>query len=337
MAFHLGYISGPSVAGVLIDTLGWRWIFFLNLPVALAAAFMAWKVLPETAIQRETHSLDLMGMVTLFSMAVTIILGLQQIAKTGVTWVAITIFIISAVSAGLLLHFERKSPAPLLDLSLFKIRVLTAGSFEPSLCSDLAQFDIRPITVLPAGGILHFTPTQVGITVIFFSLVIVFLVPLGGWLGDRVGSRLLCTIGSALSVISMLGFSRLGADSDYLSVMIPLMILGVGWSIFQAPNLSAIFSAVEARYVGAVSGISLTAANIANAMGVAISSVLFLRWLNHYGLDTSGVPPYTQWGENPGVFIEAFRNSWLFIAGLTVIAVIASSMRGADRRKRQDS
>jgi hypothetical protein len=115
------------------------------------------------------------------------------------------------------------------------------------------------------------------------------------------------------------------------------MILGVGWSIFQAPNLSAIFSAVEARYVGAVSGISLTAANIANAMGVAIGSVLFLRWLNHYGLDTSGVPPYTQWGENPGVFIEAFRNSWLLIAGLTVIAVIASSMRGVDRRKRQDS
>jgi MFS family permease len=157
MAFHLGYISGPSVAGALIDTLGWRWIFFLNLPVALAAAFMALKVLPETAIQRETHSLDLMGMVTLFSMAVTIILGLQQIAKTGVTWVAITIFIISAVSAGLLLHFERKSPAPLLDLSLFKIRVLTAGSFEPSLCSDLAQFDILPITVLPAGDLAFYS------------------------------------------------------------------------------------------------------------------------------------------------------------------------------------
>jgi hypothetical protein len=135
----------------------------------------------------------------------------------------------------------------------------------------------------------------------------------------------------------MLGFSRLGADSDYLSAMIPLMILGVGWSIFQAPNLSAIFSAVESRYVGAVSGISLTAANIANAMGVAIGSVLFLRWLNYYGLDTAGVPPYTQSGENPAVFIEAFQNSWLIIAGFTVIAIIASSMRGSDRRKRQDS
>lgn len=336
MAFHLGYISGPSVAGVLIDTLGWRWIFFLNLPVALAAAFMAWKVLPETAIQRETHSLDLMGMVTLFSMAVTVILGLQQIAKSGITWVAFATFIISAVSAGLLLHFERKSPAPLLDLSLFKIRVLTAGVLSHLfvVISHSATFFLLPFYLQ---GILHFTPTQVGVTVIFFSLVIVFLAPLGGWLGDRVGSRLLCTIGSALSVISMLGFSRLGADSDYLSVMIPLMILGVGWSIFQAPNLSAIFSAVEPRYVGAVSGISLTAANIANAMGVAIGSVLFLRWLDYYGLDRSGVPPYTQWGENPTVFIEAFQNSWLIIAGLTVIAVIASSMRGVDGRKRQDS
>jgi EmrB/QacA subfamily drug resistance transporter len=253
MAFHLGYISGPSVAGVLIDTLGWRWIFFLNLPVALAAAFMAWKVLPETAIQRETHSLDLMGMVTLFSMAVMMILGLQQVAKSGITWVAFATFIISAVSAGLLLHFERKSPAPLLDLSLFKIRVLTAGVLSHLfvVISHSSTFFLLPFYLQ---GILHFTPTQVGVTVIFFSLVIVFLAPLGGWLGDRVGSRLLCTIGSALSVISMLGFSRLGADSDYLSVMIPLMILGVGWSIFQAPNLSAIFSAVEARYVGAVSG-----------------------------------------------------------------------------------
>jgi EmrB/QacA subfamily drug resistance transporter len=336
MAFHLGYISGPSVAGVLIDTVGWRWIFFLNLPVALAAAFMAWKVLPETPVQPQTHGLDLPGMLTLFVTAVTVILGLQQIAKVGVTWFPIAIFLISAVSAGLLFHFERKSPAPLLDLSLFRIRVLSAGivSHLFVVISHSSTFFLLPFYLQ---GILHFSPTQVGVTVIFFSLVIVFLAPFGGWLGDRLGSRLLCTTGSALSLVSMLGFSRLGADSDYITVMIPLMILGVGWSIFQAPNLSAIFSAVEPRYVGAVSGISLTSANIANAMGVAIGSVLFLRWLNHYGFDHAGVPPYTEWGENPAVFIQAFQNSWLIIAGLTVIAIVASSMRGVDKRLRQGS
>lgn len=333
MAFHLGYITGPSLAGLLIDTVGWRWIFFLNLPVALTAAFMAWKILPETSSEQRTHSLDPLGMITLFSMAVSLILGLQQVAKSGVSVIAFAIFTVALVSAGLLVHFERKNPAPLLELALFKVRVLTAGVLSAlfMVMSHSSTFFLLPFYLQ---GILHFTPTEVGVTIIFFSLVIVFLAPLGGWLGDRLGSRLLCTAGSALSVISMLLLSRLAADSSYAEMMIPLMILGVGWSIFQAPNLSAIFSAVEPRYVGAVSGLSLTSANIANASGVAIGSLLFTRWLNYYGLSGSVVPAYTQWGDNPAVFIAAFRNSWLTIAGLTVIAVIASSMRGADRRNR---
>jgi predicted MFS family arabinose efflux permease len=181
-------------------------------------------------------------------------------------------------------------------------------------------------------GVMHFTPTQVGLTIIFFSLVIVVLAPIGGWLGDRLGSRLLCTVGSVLSVISMLVLSRLGADAGQAAVMIPLMILGVGWSLFQSPNLSAIFSAVESRHVGSVSGISLTAANIANAVGVAVGSLLFLRWLNYYGLSGSVLPAYTQWTQDPEVFIKAFQSSWLVIAGLTAIAVVTSVMRGIDKR-----
>jgi predicted MFS family arabinose efflux permease len=181
-------------------------------------------------------------------------------------------------------------------------------------------------------GILHFSPTQVGVTIIFFSLVIVFLAPVGGWLGDRLGSRLLCTAGSVLTVISMLALSRLGADAGHTAVIIPLMILGLGWSLFQAPNLSALFSAVEARHVGAVSGISLTSANIANAMGVAVGSVLFLRGLNYFGLSGSAVPAYTQWAESPELFIKAFQISWLIIAGLTAIAIVTSAMRGVDKR-----
>ena len=144
-------------------------------------------------------------MLTLFATAVTLILGLQQIAKSGVTWVPLIIFLISAVSGGLLFHFERKSPAPLLDLSLFRIRVLSAGVLSHLfvVISHSSTFFLLPFYLQ---GILHFSPTRVGVTVIFFSLVIVFLAPLGGCLADRLGSRLLCTTGSALSLLSMLGF-----------------------------------------------------------------------------------------------------------------------------------
>jgi predicted transporter len=109
------------------------------------------------------------------------------------------------------------------------------------------------------------------------------------------------------------------------------MILGLGWSLFQAPNLSAIFSAVGARHVGAVSGISLTSANIANAMGVAVGGVLFLRGLNYFGLSGSVVPAYTQWAQSPEVFLKAFQSSWLIIAGLAAISIVISAMRGVDK------
>jgi EmrB/QacA subfamily drug resistance transporter len=334
MAFHLGYIIGPSLGGFLIDTVGWRWIFFVNLPVALAAASMAWKVLPETAGAREKYSIDMMGMVTLLLTVVSLILGLQQIAKSGVTMVAVAALPAAAIFLGLLFHFERRSPAPLLDLSLFRVRMLTAGVLSNLfiVTAHSSTFFLLPFYLQ---GILHFTPTQVGLTIIFFSLVIVFLAPVGGWLGDRLGSRLLSTAGSVLTVISMLALSRLGAGAGQLAVMIPLMILGLGWALFQAPNLSAIFSAVEPRYVGAVSGISLTSANIANAMGVAVGSVLFLRGLNYYGLSGSVVPHYTQWAKSPEIFIRAFQSSWLIISGLAAIAIVTSAMRGGDQRTRK--
>ena len=331
MAFHLGYITGPSLGGFLIDSVGWRWIFFISLPVALAAAFMAWKVLPETVSDRREYSIDPLGMVTLLLTVVSLILGLQQVAKSGVGLIALAAFLASAIFLGLLLHVERKAQAPLLDLSLFRVRMLTAGivSHFFVVISHSSTFFLLPFYLQ---GILHFTPTQVGVTIIFFSLVIVFLAPVGGWLGDRLGSRLLCTLGSIMTVISMLAFSRLGADAGHAAVIIPLMILGLGWSLFQSPNLSAVFSSVEPRHVGAVSGMSLTAANIANAVGVAVASVLFLRWLNYYGLSGSVLPVYTEWAQSPEVFIKAFQSSWLVIAGLTAIAVVTSVLRGVDKR-----
>ena len=335
MSFHLGYITGPSIGGFLVDTVGWRWIFFMNLPVAVAAASMAWKVLPESVTEKRDYSIDPVGMITLLMTAVSLIVGLQQIAKSGFGLFSAGAFAASGIFFILLMYFERKDPAPLLDLSLFKVRLLTAGvlsHFFVSL-SHTSTFFLLPFYLQ---GILRFTPTQVGLTIIFFSLVIVFLAPVGGWLADRLGSRMLCTVGSVLTTSSMFGFSRLGAESGQVAVMIPLMLLGLGWSLFQSPNLSGMFNAVEPRYVGAVSGLSLTSANIANAMGVAVGSVLFLRWLNYHGLTGAAVPPYTEWAQAPEIFIRSFQSSWLVVAALSSVAILTSAMRGADARKKTE-
>jgi len=333
MSFHLGYITGPSVGGFLVDTIGWRWIFFMNLPVALAAATMAWKILPETVTEKRDYSIDPIGMVTLLATVVAVVVGLQQVAKSGFGWPALLAGAVAITSLLLLLYFERRDPSPLLDLSLFKVRLLTAGllsHFFVSL-SHTSTFFLLPFYLQ---GIAGYTPTQVGFTVICFSLVIVLLAPIGGWLADRLGSRMLCTVGSALTALSMIGFSRLEGANGQVSVVIPLMLLGLGWSLFQSPNLSGMFNAVAPRHIGSVSGLSLTSANIANAMGVAVGSVLFMRWLNYYGFESGSVPPYTQWGGNAEIYVKAFQGSWTVIACLAAIAIVTSALRGVDRRER---
>jgi EmrB/QacA subfamily drug resistance transporter len=329
MSFHLGFITGPSVGGFLLDAVGWRWIFFMNLPVAAAAGYMAWKVLPETVSEKQTYGIDLAGTTALLLSVIALIFALQQIAKAGFGLIPVSGLILSVFFCWLLYFSERRAPVPLLDLALFKIRLLTASilcHFFVAL-SHTATFFLLPFYLQ---GILGFTPTGVGVTIICFSLVIVVLAPVGGWLADRLGSRMLCTAGSALTVISMLGFARMGADSGLTAVITPLMLLGLGWALFQSPNLSGMFNAVEPRHVGAVSGLSLTAANIANATGVALASVLFLRSLSLYGL--GGVPPYTEWARDPTIFIKAFQISWLAIAALTALAVPVSALRGAEKR-----
>jgi EmrB/QacA subfamily drug resistance transporter len=332
MAFHVGYITGPSFGGFLVDTVGWRWIFFMILPVATLAGYMAWKVLPESPPDKGGVTIDPLGMISLLLVVVSLIVALQQIAKSGFGGWPLLLFCASGIFFRLLLRFEAKAVAPLLDLSLFKVRMLTAAVLSHFFVTitHASTFFLLPFYLQ---GVVHVTPTRVGMTIIFFSLVIVCLAPLGGWLGDRLGSRLLCTSGSVLTVISMIGFSRLDANSSQVSVMIPLMILGFGWSLFQAPNLNGMFNAVAPRHVGSVSGLSLTSANVGNAMGVALGSLLFLRWLNYFGLEGAVVPPYTQWGTNPEIFLNAFQKSWLVIAALGSISIATSALRGADKRQ----
>ncbi len=327
MAFHLGYIVGPSLGGFLIDTLGWRWIFFVNLPVALTAALMAWRVLQETVVKRSDYSIDPLGMVTLLLTVVSLILGLHEAARSGFHLASAGLFFLSALFLALFVFFEQRVAAPLLDLSLFRMRIFAAGIASQSLISlsQTATFFLLPFYLQ---GILSFAPTQVGFTMIAYSVVVVLIAPIGGSLSDRLGSRLLSTLGCLCTFLSVLSMARLRVDSTQLDVIIPLVGMGLGWALFAAPNLSAIFSSVTPNRLGAVSGISLTAANIANGVGISVGSLLFDRWLVHYGVVVEKAADYTKWAENSAAFMMAFQNAWTVFALFALVAVFTSAVRG---------
>ncbi len=334
MAFHLGYIVGPSLGGVLIDRLGWRWIFFVNLPVALGGAVMAWKVLQENVEAKGVYSIDLAGTATLLLSVVCLVLGLNRAAPHGLDGWTAGLFFLSALFLGLFIFSEQKIDDPLLDLGLFRRRLFAAGILSLALISvsQTATFFLLPFYLQ---GILSFSPTEVGVTVIAYSVVIVFMAPIGGALSDRFGSRRLCTLGCACTFVSILLMARLGLASSRLAVMIPLMGMGLGWSLFASPNLSALFSSVTPDRFGAVGGVTVTAANTANAVGTALASMLFLRWLDWLGVAAASATNYQAWAREPGAYLSAFQKSWMIFAGFALVAALGSAIGGtAERSKR---
>ena len=176
-------------------------------------------------------------------------------------------------------------------------------------------------------GILSFSPTQVGFTIIFYSVVIVVMAPIGGSLSDRLGSRVLCTAGCSCTFISILSLVRLQSTSAQWEVMLPLAGMGLGWALFASPNLSALFGSVTSERLGAVSGATVTVANTANAVGIALASLLFSRWLDYYGVPAASATTYEGWRKNPAPYLSAFQNSWAIVAVFALVAVVMSAVR----------
>src|SRR5258706_10960422 len=142
-------------------------------------------------------------------------------------------------------------------------------------------------------GLMGLTPTEVGVTLIFYLVAIVFPAPVGGFWAHRFGPRLPCIAGCLGTFVGVALMARLGLDSSRLGVIVPLMIMGLGWSLFASPNLSALFGSVTPDRFGAVGGMTVTTANIANAIGVSLASMLFARWLEWGGAPAAA--DYHQW------------------------------------------
>ena len=123
-------------------------------------------------------------------------------------------------------------------------------------------------------NLMGFTPTQMGWILIGGSVVIIVLAPVAGRLSDRFGSRILCTVGAAIMIVGQYFIGSLTLQSTIFQMVMPQILIGLGWALFNSPNQSAIMGTVPRDKVGAASGMTLTTARIGGAMGIAISGAI---------------------------------------------------------------
>jgi len=178
-------------------------------------------------------------------------------------------------------------------------------------------------------NILHFSPSQMGWILIASSVVIVMVAPIAGWLSDRMGSRLLCTAGSALIVVAQFFIASLGLDSSIPRIIFPLVLSGLGWAIFNSPNQSAILGSVPRDKVGTASGMNTTTARTGGAMGVALSATLFTYGLAAAGLSPLQIESPQSWGAAPEIFVRSFNHAVHIVNVFTWLSVLFSAVKGS--------
>jgi MFS family permease len=177
--------------------------------------------------------------------------------------------------------------------------------------------------------ILHFSPTQMGWIIIANSVVIVLVAPIAGSLSDRMGSRLLCTVGAGIIVVGQFFLASLGVDSSIPRLIFPLALIGFGWAIFNSPNQSAILGSVPRDKLGTASGMNTTTARTGGAMGVALSATLFTYGLANAGLARAQIESPQSWGAVPEIFVHSFNHTVHIVNIFTLLSVFFSAVRGS--------
>jgi hypothetical protein len=142
------------------------------------------------------------------------------------------------------------------------------------------------------------------------------------------GSRLLCTIGSGLIVIGQFFIASLGIEASIPRIILPLLLIGLGWAIFNSPNQSAILGSVPRDKLGTASGMNTTTARTGGAMGVALSATLFTYGLAAAGLPRTQIESPQSWGSAPDIFVHSFNHTIHIVNFFTLLSVFFSAVRG---------
>ena len=331
VAINAGTITGYTLSGVLIQLFTWRSIFLVNVPIGIFGTYWSRKRLKEISRPAHGERFDFPGALT-FSGSITLLL-------LGLTIGSITdLLSLSLIALSILLMlsfvlFERKAKFPVLNLSLFRIRLFTAGNIA-NLLSGLAFAALAFVMTLYFQLVRGYDPLHAGIFLIPLDATLIFIGPISGSLSDRWGARGLSTVGLVVAAVGFFYLSGFTTTTVYPQIALGLVLVGFGIGLFRSPNASSVMGSVPGAKRGIASGVRSTMINTSIVASIPLVLAVMTAYIP-YGIliNIIGNVTTVSSGQINGIYIAPFltglQRALEIFSALIILSAVFSLLRGS--------
>jgi len=318
----LGSIAGPSLGGIIVSTLGWEYIFWVNVPIGLIAIILGWKVLPSDFIKVKSK-IDIPGSLLFAVFIIALFTGLLLGQQLGYGDSLIILSLIAAGAAFIaFISVELRISHPLLQLSLFKNSLFSLSI----LCGFLvfvANFCFNIIAPFYAQNMLGLTPFYAGFLLMLFPICMVVISPISGALSDKIGSEALTFAGLIVMVIAQFGLARLHDGSSVVLVGVWIAMLGIGSGLFQPPNNSLIMSKVPRTQLGSAGSVNSLVRNVGMVVGITLATtILFHEMSSKAGYRVTDLIP-----GQPAIFLSGMHVVFMTSSAICLVCALLTGWR----------
>jgi len=318
-AVYIGLSMGPFVGGIMTQNIGWRSLFVIVLPMGVLSILITLKYLKGEWADARGEPLDIAGSV-LYGIA---ILAWVYGASLLPSKTALYLMVAGTICFGIFVWQELRVRYPVVEVRLFSRNKLFTFSSLAAMIHYAATFAVTFLISLYLQYIKGLSPQTAGMIIVAQPIMMATFSPLAGKWSDRIEPRKIASFGMGLTALGLFLLAWIGKDTSLIYITTTLLLLGFGFAMFSSPNMNAIMSSVEKRYLGIASGTVATMRLIGQMGSMAIVMVMFAVVIGHVEIAPANYPQ----------FIWCVNLSFSIFVGLCIIGICFSLFRGELRSK----